>query len=106
MARRLGWLALGVLAAGVAAALVMRLALPARVLQLGFQSDPASLVLVSAAVAAAVLGAGALAVRALQSRYRAALTAQAAAQETERRRFIMRLDHELKNPITAIQVQL
>jgi signal transduction histidine kinase len=34
------------------------------------------------------------------------LAAQADSLETERRRFIQRLDHELKNPLTAIQVQL
>ena len=106
MARRLGALALGVLGVGLAAALAVRFGLPGNLLRVGFQSDPASLVLVSAATLAALLGLAALAVRGLAARYRAALGAQSVAQETERRRFIQRLDHELKNPITAIQVQL
>jgi two-component system, OmpR family, sensor kinase len=105
MAGRLGALVLAVLAMGAAAALVVRLSLPGRLLRFSFQSDPASLVLVAALVIAGVL-AGLLAVRAQSARYRAGLNAQVAAQESERRRFIQRLDHELKNPITAIQVQL
>jgi two-component system OmpR family sensor kinase len=63
-------------------------------------------VLLAALALALLLGAAAVAVRAQAARHHAALAAQAAAQETERRRFIQRLDHELKNPITAIQVQL
>jgi len=55
--------------------------------------------------ALAVLAAAALA-RWQQTRLRRALTDQAGAQEVERRRFIQRLDHELKNPLTAIQVHL
>ncbi len=106
MARRLGALALGVLGVGLAAALAVRFGLPGNLLRVGFQSDPASLVLVGAVTLAVLLGLAALAVRGLAARYRAALASQTAAQETERRRFIQRLDHELKNPITAIQVQL
>jgi two-component system OmpR family sensor kinase len=106
MARRLGWLALGALGVGAVAALVMRLALPLTVVGGAFTYDPASLVLLAALALAALLAAAALTVRGQEARYRAALAAQAGAQETERRRFIQRLDHELKNPLTAIQVQL
>jgi two-component system, OmpR family, sensor kinase len=106
MARRLGWLALAVLGMGALAALVMRLALPTTVLGGAFTYDPASLLLLIAGALALLLAAAALTVRGQAARYQAALNAQAAAQETERRRFIQRLDHELKNPLTAIQVQL
>jgi two-component system OmpR family sensor kinase len=106
MPRRLGWLALAILGLGVAAALLVRLALPFRVLTGTFSYDPASLVLAAAVAASLLLGGAALAVRGLAARHSAALSAQSAAQETERRRFIQRLDHELKNPLTAIQVQL
>ncbi len=107
MTRRLGWLALGVVAAGAAAALAARLALPRNVLlRLGFTIDPASLVLATAVVLALVsLGLAATLGR-QSARYRAALADQVNTQETEHRRFIQRLDHELKNPLTAIQVQL
>lgn len=68
--------------------------------------DPASLLLVAAALLSALLlGAGAF-VRWQQAQAQRALADQAAALEAERRRFIQRLDHELKNPLTAIQVQL
>ncbi len=106
MMRRLGWLALGVLAAGAALALAVRLLLPRNVaLRLAFTSDPASLVL-AAAVALALLCLAAALTLGQAARYRAALAEQVTAQETEHRRFIQRLDHELKNPLTAIQVQL
>jgi two-component system, OmpR family, sensor kinase len=106
MARRLGWAALAVAGLGVLAALLMRLALPTTMLGGAFTYDPASLLLLIAGGLALLLAAAALTVRGQAARYQAALTAQAAAQETERRRFIQRLDHELKNPLTAIQVQL
>ena len=106
MVRRLAWLAVGALGLGVAAALILRLALPARVVSAAYTYDPASLVLVAAITLAALLGLAALLLRGQAARYQAALASRTAAQETERRRFIQRLDHELKNPLTAIQVQL
>jgi two-component system OmpR family sensor kinase len=106
MRRWLGWLGLGILVLGVVAAFVVRLALPMRVLQFGYEADPAVAILVVALLLALpFLAAGALLVW-QAARVRRALAEQAAAQETERRRFIQRLDHELKNPLTAIQVQL
>jgi two-component system OmpR family sensor kinase len=106
-ARHLAWSALGVLALGALLAVLLRYGLPAAaMLQWAFTSDPASLVMAGAVLLALLLAAAALAMRGLAARSRTALAAQAAAQETERRRFIQRLDHELKNPLTAIQVQL
>ena len=106
MSRWLGWTGLGVLIVGVAAAWAVRLMLPATLLRFGFEADPASVALVIALLAALVFLAAAVALRWQASRLQRALAAQAAAEETERRRFIQRLDHELKNPLTAIQVQL
>jgi len=106
MRRWLGWLGLGILVLGVVAAFVVRLALPMRVLQFGYEADPAVAILVVALLLALpFLAAGALLVW-QAARVQRALAEQSAAQETERRRFIQRLDHELKNPLTAIQVQL
>src|SRR5580765_8305330 len=105
-ARGLAWAGLGLLAIAVAGALLARLALPASVLQFGFQVDPAILLLVSGALLALlVLAASALLGR-LAAWRQQALARQAEDLETERRRFIQRLDHELKNPLTAIQVHL
>ncbi len=102
----LTWLGLGVLLLGVAAAVVVRLAWPGVLLRVGFYADPAGAVVVGAAVAGlALLAAGAAARRRAEQVHRA-LREQAEAQEQERRRFIQRLDHELKNPLTAIQVHL
>ena len=105
-ARGVGWAGLGLLAVAVAGAWLARLGLPASVLQFGFQVDPAVLVLVSGALLALLLLAASAALGRLAAWRRRALAQQAEALETERRRFIQRLDHELKNPLTAIQVHL
>jgi two-component system OmpR family sensor kinase len=109
MRRRLGpwglWTA-AVLAVGVGLAAALRLLLPGRVLAFGFQMDPATLALLVTALAGALLLAAAAVLRRQAAQAQQALASQAAAHETERRRFIQRLDHELKNPLTAIQVQL
>jgi two-component system OmpR family sensor kinase len=91
---------------GLALALVVRLALPTTVLTFGAEYDPASvLVITTVGLGLALLG-GAGFLRWQEQKLKRALTEQAAVLETERRRFIQRLDHELKNPLTAIQVQL
>ncbi len=106
MSRRLGWVGLALLVLGAGAAFAMRRGGPETLLQWEFRSDPASLLLVAAVLAASPFLAAGLLSRWQKTRLERALTAQAAAQETERRRFIQRLDHELKNPLTAIQIQL
>jgi signal transduction histidine kinase len=106
MKRWLGWLGIGILIAGVIAALIARLTLPAALLQFGFLADPAIVTLIGALALAAPFLILAVLGRWQAHRLQRALAEQAQAQETERRRFIQRLDHELKNPLTAIQVQL
>jgi signal transduction histidine kinase len=106
MARRLTWAGAAVLGAGALAALAMRLALPNTLLAWRFTSDPASTVLLAALALGGLLLAAGQAARLLRARANRAVAAQLEARETERRRFIQRLDHELKNPLTAIQVQL
>lgn len=106
MSRTLGGIALALLVAGALAAFALRVALPTTTLHVSAQYDPASLVLIAALCGALVILAVAAALRWHAARTRRALAEQAAALETERRRFIQRLDHELKNPLTAIQVQL
>jgi two-component system OmpR family sensor kinase len=106
MSRWLGWIGLGVLTLGVIAAFFVRLATPATLLQFGFQTDPAIALLIATLFLALIFLIAAALLRWQALRAERALSAQAAAQETERRRFIQRLDHELKNPLTAIQVQL
>jgi two-component system OmpR family sensor kinase len=106
MARWLGWAGLGVLALGTLAALAVRLLLPPVVLRADLLADPAVTVLAATLLAALGLLAASALGRWQASRVQRALAQQAGAQETERRRFIQRLDHELKNPLTAIQVHL
>jgi signal transduction histidine kinase len=109
MSRWLGWIGVGWLIVGVVAAFVMRVSLsgtPDALLQLGFYADPAVAVLVAALVVALALLTAAVILRWQAAQVQRALAGQAAAQETERRRFMQRLDHELKNPLTAIQIQL
>jgi two-component system OmpR family sensor kinase len=104
--RVLGWLGLGVLVAGVLAAWLMRLFLPTSQLRFDYASDPAATVLVVTVFVALFLFVASAFLRWQQAREARLLAHQLTEQETERRRFIQRLDHELKNPLTAIQVQL
>jgi two-component system, OmpR family, sensor kinase len=106
MSRRLGVIALVVLILGIIAASAARLLLPPSLLQYQFTSDPAITLLITAIAIAAILFAVAMLIGWQQARTRRSLQAQALVLDTERRRFIQRLDHELKNPLTAIQVQL
>jgi len=106
MIRWSGWLGLGILVLGVIAAFIVRVTIPATLLNADFQTDPAVLILVGALLVAIPFLAAGVFLRWQNGRIQRALAGQAAAQETERRRFIQRLDHELKNPLTAIQIQL
>lgn len=106
MARRLLWVGLAALAVGALASFALRLTLPPSVLTFGFQVDPAVLLLVVALLVALASFLSGLLLRWRRRSVDEALAFQAAARERDRRRFIQRLDHELKNPLTAIQIQL
>ncbi len=106
MTRALGWLGAGLLIVGVLGAVAARALWPTTSVRYEYWSDLATLILTGALLVAAplLLSAG---IRLWHGRQiQRALGQQTQAQETERRRFIQRLDHELKNPLTAIQVQL
>jgi len=105
-ARGIAWAGGGLLVITVAGALLARLALPASVLQFGFQVDPAIMLLMLGTLLALLLLAASALLGRLAAWRQRALARQAESLETERRRFIQRLDHELKNPLTAIQVHL
>jgi len=69
------------------------------------RADAGTVVLLFGAILSLFAGAG-LVLRAVTDRFRAQV-ADARAQATEeRRRFVQRLDHELKNPLTAIRAGL
>lgn len=106
MSRSLTLFAILLLALGLLTAFVLRLALPTTVLTFGAEYDPASVLVVATMGLGLTLLGAAIFLRWQEQKQKRALTEQAAALETERRRFIQRLDHELKNPLTAIQVQL
>lgn len=107
MRARAWWIAaLVVLALGLAAAVALRVLGPTTALDVQALADPASLALGTAAVIAAALAVLAWFTAREARRLEGALAAQAATQDLERRRFIQRLDHELKNPLTALQVHL
>jgi two-component system OmpR family sensor kinase len=102
----LRWGAALALAAGILLALLAFFALPEFLLQFGFRLHPSVVVLAPAlAVSGVLLGLDGWR-RREQARLEAALAAQSADLEQLRRQFIQRLDHELKNPLTAIAVQL
>lgn len=95
-----------VLAAGTLSALAANRLLPATLVRFGFQLDLSVVMLAGTlTVAAMLLGVDQWS-RGAQARQRRALAEQAAGLEELRRQFIRRLDHELKNPLTAITVQL
>lgn len=106
MARWLGGLGLGILTAGALTALAFRLGWPTTVMEFGFQVEPAAVVFSTALLAAGGLLTASLFIGWSRRTANRKLAAQAEGLETERRRFIQRLDHELKNPLTAIQVHL
>lgn len=91
---------------GVLGALIARALWPTTLVRYEYWSDLAALVLGGALVIAGPLLLSAALQQWHTRRLQSALHQQTQAQETERRRFIQRLDHELKNPLTAIQVQL
>jgi two-component system OmpR family sensor kinase len=103
---RLARAGLLILALSVFVALVMRLGLTRSVVHFAFQLDSALILLIVGAGLAALVWI-------LQGLYswrakhlQAALQVQSQSLEDEQRRFIQRLDHELKNPLTAIQIHL
>jgi two-component system OmpR family sensor kinase len=102
---RLRWLlALVPLAAGAVAAVLLSQAAPIPIVYLRVDQGTLAIAagLLGAAVVAAILAAQEWRAR---GRTEAAGEAQALAIE-ERRRFVQRLDHELKNPLTAIRAGL
>lgn len=100
------WAAAIVLVVGMILALVLFLLIPPSVITFRFQLEPSVAVLIPAiAIALVLLGIGAEQ-RQAQKRTDEALEELAARLEHQRRQFIRRLDHELKNPLTAIQIQL
>jgi two-component system OmpR family sensor kinase len=103
----LRWALIITVVAGVQAALVARLTLPSEgSLYWTFSSDPASLIVLIFIVAALFILGLRYAFQWFENRQEALQVELTERQEAERRRFIQRLDHELKNPLTAIQIQL
>jgi two-component system OmpR family sensor kinase len=106
MMKRLGWLGIGFLITGTVAAFIVRLMTADRLLRFGFQIDPAILILIITLLISLILLTTTAIQRWKNMHVSNALAEQVAVQQEEQRRFIQRLDHELKNPLTAIQVQL
>jgi two-component system OmpR family sensor kinase len=102
----LRWGAVLTLAAGILLGLLAFFVLPDFLLQFGFRLHPSVVVLAPALGLAAVLLGLDWWRRREQARLEQALAAQSSDLEQLRRQFIQRLDHELKNPLTAINVQL
>ena len=102
----LGWLGIGVLITGVIAGFIVRLVAAETLMRFGFQIDPAIFILTVTLLISLVFLLVASIQRWKNLHVTRALGEQVALQQEEQRRFIHRLDHELKNPLTAIQVQL
>ena len=95
-----------IFALGVVAALLAYFLLPPSLLEFGFKLAPAIAILVPTIFIALILAGLGVWTRRIKAQIDTALGAQSAELEEQRRQFIRRLDHELKNPITAIQIQL
>ena len=106
--RRDSWTIAGivVLVIGLLLGLGTYLLLPITSVEFAFQLDLSVLVIAGTLLMSlALFGIGGVFRRA-HEQTRHALAAQAAELEDQQRQFIRRLDHELKNPLTAIQIQL
>lgn len=106
MARRLLWIGFGVFGAGALFAFILRISDPLTLLKFGFQTDRALFVLVIGFLVALVFVAAGFFLRRQNKNIGNILAVQSSEFEDEQRRFIRRLDHELKNPLTAIQIHL
>jgi two-component system OmpR family sensor kinase len=106
MSRRLGWIGVGILVVGIIAAFIVRLVTSSTLLEFGFYIDPAVLILFITLLLSLIILLATAILRWKGDQIQIALAEQIGDQEEEQRRFIHRLDHELKNPLTAIQVQL
>jgi signal transduction histidine kinase len=106
MSRRLGWIGVGLLVVGIIAAFIVRLVTSSTLLEFGFYIDPAVLVLIITLLLSLIILLATAILRWKGNQIQIALAQQIGDQAEEQRRFIHRLDHELKNPLTAIQVQL
>ncbi len=106
MQRTLAGIGLGVLAAGILAAFIVRFLVPGTLMRFEYHTDPAILILTLTLALTLCFLSASLVARRVQAKTERSLVDQAASFEEERRRFIRRLDHEMKNPLTAIQIQL
>jgi len=104
--KRVGLIGIVFLIVGVTAALIMRLTVSEKILRFGFQIDPASLILIITLFVSLIFLISGVVLRWKDAQVASALAQQVSIQQQEQRKFIQRLDHELKNPLTAIQVQL
>jgi len=100
------WASAAVLTFGVFSALLIYFLLPPSLLGFEFALAPAVALLIPAlGIALVLLGLG-LWTQGFRAQIDAALADKTAELEEQRRQFIRRLDHELKNPLTAMQIQL
>lgn len=105
--RRFTWLVVIVIVVGLQAALITRLLLSDQgSLYWTFSIDPANLILVITLAVGLLMLVLRFAAQWLDRKLSSEALELTQKQEAERRRFIRRLDHELKNPLTAIQIQL
>jgi two-component system OmpR family sensor kinase len=100
------YLAAGILVAGLAAGIVVKITAPDLLLRTTLHFDLASLILALSLLLAAVTALAGLWLDRTRQEMDQKRELADRQQEEERRRFIRRLDHELKNPLTAIQIQL
>lgn len=102
------WLyaAAGILATGLIGGIAVKLAAPDLLVRTTLHFDLAGLILALSLLLAAFTALIGLWFDRKSDEIDQKLDLAAHQQEEERRRFIRRLDHELKNPLTAIQIQL
>lgn len=104
--KRLGRIGLGFFVGGVILAFIIRMSTQDTILNFGFKTDPAVIALVICLLISLIFLTGSYFTRNQELQTKLALDLQAESLEQEHRRFIQRLDHEMKNPLTAIKVQL
>lgn len=100
------WLPLGIASLGLITSLAFFIFAPEFLIRTSFQVEPGWWILILAGCIALVVFLFQRRIDHIHSSARGQLNHEMERLESDRRRFIHRLDHELKNPLTAMQIQL
>jgi two-component system OmpR family sensor kinase len=100
------WLSVVIASSGLICAIAIFLFAPASLIRTSFQIEPGWWILILAWGSALLIFVVQLRLERTRMEARRTLEKEVQTLEGDRRRFIQRLDHEMKNPLTSMQLQL